>query len=72
MVYARTAATTPTSWKVVTRSGGEARLYRSGTDTGAGWTVQDLATTPGMTHRAQGTAADPVESFVEWTRVTCG
>ncbi|MEU8561331.1 sialidase family protein [Streptomyces cyaneofuscatus] len=70
-VYASTAAASPTSWKVVTRSGGEARLYRNGTDTGATWTIQDLATTPGVTHWAQGTAADPVESFVEWTRVTC-
>ncbi|MFH8881659.1 sialidase family protein [Streptomyces californicus] len=71
-VHATTAATSATSWKVVTRSGGEARLYRDGADTGATWTVQDLATAPGVAHWAQGTAADPVESFVEWTRVTCG
>ncbi|TQO32439.1 BNR repeat protein [Streptomyces cavourensis] len=70
-VYASTSATAATSWKVVTRSGGEARLYRNGTDTGATWTIQDLATTPGVTHWVQGTTADPVESFVEWTRVTC-
>ncbi|MFE1962830.1 sialidase family protein [Streptomyces sp. NPDC059479] len=70
-VYASTTAGALASWKVVTGSGGEARLYRNGTDTGASWTIQDLASTPTVRHWSSGTASDPAESYVEWTRVTC-
>jgi hypothetical protein len=70
-VHATTTGTAATTWKVVTGSAGEARLYRNGADTGAAWTLPDVADTPGVRHWVSGTASDPAEAYLEWTRVTC-
>ncbi|MGW0810891.1 sialidase family protein [Nonomuraea sp. NPDC002799] len=70
-VLATTTGAAATSWRVVTGSAGEARLYRDGTDTGATWSIQDMATTPGVQHWVSGTSSNPAEASVEWTRVTC-
>lgn len=70
-VYTYSNAGALASWKVVTTSGGEAKLYRNGSYTGASWTIQDNETTPIVQHWVSGTSTDAAEARIAWTRVTC-
>jgi hypothetical protein len=70
-VYPMTGTGTQGTWKITTGSAGEAHLYRNGVDTGATWTVQDRKDQRQIMVFASGTAAQPVESHLDWLHVTC-
>lgn len=70
-VYALNNAGALASWRVDTASGGEARLYRNGADTGARWTIQDRDTDPAVRLWSAGNNGDTAGFQMDWMRVTC-
>lgn len=70
-VYARSNAGELASWRVDTSSGGEAKLFRNGVDTGARWTIQDNNTDPALRLWAAGNDGDTAAFRMDWIRTTC-
>ncbi|MFI6231542.1 sialidase family protein [Micromonospora echinospora] len=70
-VHTRTNAGSAASWRVDTNSGGEAKLYRNGTDTGARWTIQDDDRGAKVQVFSSGRSGNGSAANVDWLRTTC-
>ncbi|QOR70556.1 exo-alpha-sialidase [Ruania alkalisoli] len=70
-IYALSNAGSLASWRVDTSSGGEARLYRNGVDTGAHWTIQDSDIDPQVRLWSSTNSADTSAFAMDWIRTTC-
>ncbi|WP_165367505.1 sialidase family protein [Phytoactinopolyspora endophytica] len=70
-IYQRNNAGDRASWRVDTSSGGEAKLFRNGADTGASWTIQDRDSDPAVRLWSSGNNGDASAFQMDWMRVTC-
>lgn len=70
-IYPLASAGQLASWRVDTSSGGEAKLFRNGVDTGARWTIQDNNSDPGVRLWAAGNNGDTAAFRMDWLRTTC-